>query len=829
MDIIQKEAFRAVTEFFARKQTHVGHDDLLLVTKSLALHLDESYHDQLIDVLVAFQKTNSNSRNTNFDTEIRYFLRFKNKKAFNLGAFFSVVKKLDLDISQEERTAISALNDGEISEYIEPTLIEQYQERKEDLDAITRFEGIKALADITEKTLTANRSNKEESSAYADLKHLTDFAGDAFIGKGGFIFVPMQGLLPVEGISPLNHQTIDQKGVKLFPKDSMVAGAVHPLPNRNACYESHIVLVCEGLSTGEILYRETGYPTICTLSKCNTDLAGISLIEHSEVKYILYCADRDDIDRTNKKVEVLKAGAARDVKIGVAIPSSAKSNGDFWDVFNESGQGIVRNEIEHAYYLLRSETTPTNVTEVDNPLDDEKHYCKVDLLKHLDDKGLPKQLALSIARATYLPPNTVFLAMLGSYSAMATRAYSVAYRNGKPLPTGIYAAMEQPPGASKSRCLDTFQEPFYTFYTHHKAECDAAISDLKQKISDLSGDSTKKSELHAAQERLKELEALKQIPLFQTNTTPEALEALLLKSSGHFSCVSSEQGILNSLFGLAYGDGKESNNDIALNGYNGHPVSSHRVSREGYTGKVTGAVVCFAQEGTVQKILTQSNGTGLSERFLMLAEPHNIGRRDFTQYHDIDDYLLTWYADCCTSVTTFLKKPLPFDNLQKLTLSNDSWNLINLARNEIEPLLIDGGKYSHESLRGAASKIDMQIMKIAANLHLLDKRHAGISSVIDDSIVTAAIGIALELLEANYRTMQDKGIVGRKAEWQTVLDYLAKQHGKVSKFTEIRIALRNLKIFKASGDSKVQIQTTLDEMVSAGLIVLKASGGYAIK
>jgi hypothetical protein len=56
-----------------------------------------------------------------------------------------------------------------------------------------------------------------------------------------------------------------------------------------------------------------------------------------------------------------------------------------------------------------------------NTLDTESHYCSVEFLQFVDDKHILKQLSLNIAKATYLPPHTVFL--MGVFSSVACRRY----------------------------------------------------------------------------------------------------------------------------------------------------------------------------------------------------------------------------------------------------------------------------------------------------------------------------------------------------------------------------------------------------------------------
>ncbi len=95
-------------------------------------------------------------------------------------------------------------------------------------------------------------------------------------------------------------------------------------------------------------------------------------------------------------------------------------------------------------------------------LDSEQHHCAADFLKHVDDDHLLKKLALSISKATYLPAHTTFLAGLGVFSSIASRKYLVAYPDGTGLPIGLYVVAEQPSGTAKSRCLKTFQHPFFS-------------------------------------------------------------------------------------------------------------------------------------------------------------------------------------------------------------------------------------------------------------------------------------------------------------------------------------------------------------------------------
>jgi hypothetical protein len=304
--------------------------------------------------------------------------------------------------------------------------------------------------------------------------------------------------------------------------------------------------------------------------------------------------------------------------------------------------------------------------------------------------------------------------------------------------------------------------------------------------------------------------------LFVTNSTPEGLEKTLIESNGFFSAVSSEQGLFNSLLGNSYGNARQNNNDLVLNGFDGGEVNSLRAGRAGFNGSVIGAVCCFAQQGSVETILNASNGTGVSERFLMLSEPHNLGIRNHKQVFNKDYWAETSYASQCDKFEDVIEDPLPPEDLIILTVSPEGFDLIKDYRNSIEAYLADGGRYSHISLRGAGCKIDMQIMKLSANLHLSDFDQ---STVIADKHVISAIRIANELLEANLRLCQAKGIMGLKAEFTAVINYMTAKHGVKSE-RELINSLRSTQPFKDfSGKKSNLIKDTLAAMTKEGLLV----------
>ena len=445
-------------------------------------------------------------------------------------------------------------------------------------------------------------------------------------------------------------------------------------------------------------------------------------------------------------------------------------------------------------------------------LDVETHYCKgLDLLKHLDDGSLIKKMSQQVSACCQLPVNTVFLALLGVFSSVSCRKWIVDYKYDGSLPIGLYFILEQPSGTSKSRCLGIGQKPFYII----KREIVAAY---KERLSQLQA-IEEPSDTEA--EELKGLLARKSAiysSIFISNATPEGLEKTLSSTKGFFAAVSSEQGLIDSVLGLSYSKGGN-NNDLILNAFDGGHISSCRVGRDGYHGQVIGSFVLFAQQGSIEKSHQASNGVGISERFISLAEPHNLGIRDHIKEIQADQKIYDAYEKVCDFARDIFNYPVEADELLHLKISETGYSLIAKYRQTIEPHLIDGGTYSHISLRGAASKINMQIMKIAANLHLID-RDDNYNPDIPDSLIKASIGIADDLIKANLTICKAKGMTGEKAEFNAILRIFEEKNIPKSERQIIQSRSKVLPFKDFTGSKSELIRLTLSSMVSSNLLSL---------
>jgi hypothetical protein len=283
--------------------------------------------------------------------------------------------------------------------------------------------------------------------------------------------------------------------------------------------------------------------------------------------------------------------------------------------------------------------------------------------------------------------------------------------------------------------------------------------------------------------------------------------------------------MINTLLGLSYGDGKKANNnDLLLNGYDGGHINSQRIGREGYCGHVIGAFVSFAQNGSIEKMLEASHGTGLAERCLFAAEPHYLGKRNRFKSTAIDKDLLTEYHNMTTELAGIMYHHANSD-LSMLTLTAQGHRLITEYLVDIEPHLKDGGKFSHSFMRGAASKLNIQIMKLAANLHLSNGHF--FESEIPDKLVNAAIAIVDDIFEASIQICHKKGVAGEKAELEAVINYLSRGNPKTER--DIINSLRNTTPFRNySGNKTVAIRKSLHYALTQNLI-FESNGKLAIR
>jgi hypothetical protein len=471
---------------------------------------------------------------------------------------------------------------------------------------------------------------------------------------------------------------------------------------------------------------------------------------------------------------------------------------------------IVCNQSVQAF---KQPTLNQELMRVDDFLNDAPYYYSVDLLRNVAPNHIIRRLAEHISQTCDLPVSTVFLIGLAVFSGMSCRKWVVEYPDGGTLPTCLYVVAEQPSGTSKTRALTSFQRAFTNIintiighYNENYFTVDDLIENEKKK--------EKKKEIIEAMNNY----ANSLMPT--TNTTPAGLEQSLIDSNGFFSAVSSEQGLFNTLLGLNLGGGKYNNNDILLNGRDGGFINVRRMGRDCYAGHVVGNIICFAQEGSIEKVISASNGTGVSERFLMIAEPHQLGQRNHTKLVPHQPELFREYENKCLFIKDILNDQARYDDLIKLKITENDWHSINLFKNKVEPYLMDGQNLSHGVIRGAVNKVSMQVMGIAANLHLLEDE--GKNTTIASKHIQTAIDITNQLIESLYNVCVKKDMIGTHAEFKAILDFFV---GKPESFKptaqEIKKSRTKVKPFTSYNRKSLRVQQALDQLVEANLLLYK--------
>lgn len=242
-------------------------------------------------------------------------------------------------------------------------------------------------------------------------------------------------------------------------------------------------------------------------------------------------------------------------------------------------------------------------------------------LKSLIPKYLIERMANYFAEKTNMPESTLILVGLGIFSGFTCRKWNCAYQDGLTAPICLYVVAEQDASNGKSQVMDAFQKSFIDIIEKEIEKIETIISikqedldaHLETEIDLAKGEMPRfKIKTKALEKELKELEkritkANHIIP--KTNITPQALEASLNYTNGFFiaAAAADEQSLIDILIS---GIGNKSN-EVLLQGRTSGRIQPLRVSRKGYSGKVTGSFICFAQRGSIDKIIKASGVTGL--------------------------------------------------------------------------------------------------------------------------------------------------------------------------------------------------------------------------
>ncbi|CAB4132000.1 Protein of unknown function DUF3987) [uncultured Caudovirales phage] len=465
-----------------------------------------------------------------------------------------------------------------------------------------------------------------------------------------------------------------------------------------------------------------------------------------------------------------------------------------------------------------------NLPKKTKAIDDLREYSDIDLLKHIDSSHILHKMSTEISAFTPIYPSTIFLAGLTIFSAFACRAYSATYENGAVLPIGLFSIIEQPSNTCKSEILNWFKRPFVNARKDIKATIKQKIDDAERAITQLENDGAEVKgtpELQAFKEAKALIDKLNKYSMFPTDSTPEALAASMIATGGYFSLVSSEKGLFKTVMGGHHSDGK-SNNDILLQGFNGEWVEILRKSGNGenFAGYSVGGICMFTQIGSIAELYSVDDDcSGLAARFSKLSEKNKLGN---TSYFDvfrpkIDHF--SEYNDVCADITlsilqsSNLNNPSNFLDLSKLSLSRHGYKLIREMQKSNAAHFGKGGKYADEKIAPYVGKLDMQVIKQASSLHLLD---GGLYvNEIPDKYIESCIAINADMLAHNMEFLSISNEIGDNAAYHKILEFVGsdlKTHRDIARSCSRRSP------FRGFTDGYQKVMASIETMLELNLL-----------
>lgn len=465
---------------------------------------------------------------------------------------------------------------------------------------------------------------------------------------------------------------------------------------------------------------------------------------------------------------------------------------------------------------------------------------EVDLIGSNYSKGsLIAEYASAISKEIQFPVNTVFMHTLGCISSAISHRFDIEYHGE--LHPGLYIICSQPPSTGKSGVNGKLQKPISNAFAElnkanrkERARIEMRIEKLEEQRKQ-AGTAISEQELSGILMSIdNEREKLSAFPLFNydiTDVTPEALGASASLASGNFTIISEEASAINTALGLTYGsEGKRSNNETVLKGWDGGLVATVRIGRESKPFYARGAISVLAQNEAVTAILQAGqNGNGLTERFLVIQEDNLLGKRQFIDekgnllYTPVDNALIARYSNMVYAMVNGPKV--------RLKLSPDAAKMIAMQRQIFEPKLDNNAQYGSNLLRGVMGKMDKQICKIAAVLHSVEEWQQGgsQSTIIGEKPVAWAIEIFEMLSKTFIDAAQAEGYAGRDAEASKVLEKIIHfaSSGKLVSFSKLYNSLRNVIPFKGADGVATKLRDQIiPDLEKAGYIVFHNKNIY---
>lgn len=436
--------------------------------------------------------------------------------------------------------------------------------------------------------------------------------------------------------------------------------------------------------------------------------------------------------------------------------------------------------------------------EVIDELEDDEGYSTENLIQRDD---ILTRVSAEISKQVEVPVDTIYLFGLGCVASALTKGFSIKYKGNYSIPVNLYVIAAQPPGVGKSHINNCFTRPIHMAYKDindanrpRRELTERRIKRLEKEADKTKDEKSATEALDQLQEEIEELDnAIVYNPIL-TDTTIEGAANVASKQGGMFNIISAESESVNVITGAVYGgeSGGTKNFGLLLSAWDGEFVSVSRITRGDSQFQARASISILAQDQAIDTIMAAgAEGRGLTERFFLLKNPHNMGSRKFPNYK-ANMRAFEAYNDMITEMIN--AENVIFE------MSEDAATLLQSIKMRYEPQLSDDGKFGRALLRGFIAKADKHITKIAAVLCGIDNYCKGgsRSNEITEMQVNDAHLIFNALAETYIKAGDSLGFVGERSEAEKVKEKLMLLAGKnklKTNITWLRDSVKKVKPF----------------------------------
>lgn len=414
------------------------------------------------------------------------------------------------------------------------------------------------------------------------------------------------------------------------------------------------------------------------------------------------------------------------------------------------------------------------------------------------------------------PEASAFTVILAAAGCSVSTAYATAYSGGHVVNIGLYAVIEQPPATGKSRMLNIGMNPYMDGMKLHSKRIRAKNKEYEE--GSMEG-----------------VPPIKPSFVATTEPTSAGMDSYMSKCvDGRFVIASAEQSAFITMFPQS--GSFSSTNELLLKGWPGETVAGQRGGRVAFEGEAYGSVVLVAQPGSARRVLGETNGSGLAERFMYVSEPSLLGHRTLDGRSATPEELAPIRSACMRAVLQYSDMVVNrwdegnYDRIEPGDLrcvrpSKSGYQIILECRRNQEASL---GAMAHEGNSigvGWLGKFEDHTLKVASIIHVTEHLAADkfVPELISDEIVIMAAEYVMVMADHLFGMLESAGESGAAAEVEVVLDVMSAQRG-LSR-SQILMKVKNRKPFRSRGNGAYKAAAArIDAMLDEGQLIVTANG-----